>query len=308
MNITVAIPTLNRPWFALQTIREVLREKPAQLKSILVIDQTPRENIPDEALHEFLNMDKTGLIQYVTRDKPGLTAARNDALQRCETEVLLFLDDDVLLPTGFVNFHLDAYLRHPEIIGLGGPVYHSQGKVPLEDLSTKNREHGTKEHFSGRNPGRFILDWREIMVGCNHSVLRSQAIAVGGYDENIVGGYYEDSEMTERLRKYGGGTIGFSPDCWLVHLRAPSGGCRVSKNPAHSESDKLSGYMIHAMRHLQGTERVALLYRALRAGPLRKENMSKIARWPAAWIGFFLAAGNAFGNRKHVSSPFTRGG
>lgn len=303
---SVGICTLGRPESLMRTVHEVLRQDRDAILEVLVLDQTPDADLADAEQKQLENLNGEKKVRYIRREKPGLTAARNQVLSIANGQVVLFLDDDVLLPPGFIEAHLRVFQEHPRVVGLAGPVHHSRGTVPISELSVEKPGHGTGEHFTGRNPGCFVEDWREIMVGCNHSVLRESAIRAGGYEEHIVGGYYEDSEMTARLRKSGQGTIAFSPDCWLVHLRVPSGGCRIPGNRYHREAEKFYGHCLYFFRHADGKRRLKLFKTTLRAGPFRKENVLDPRRWLLAWTGWFAAWRYAWRKRKTVKSPFMK--
>jgi hypothetical protein len=63
---------------------------------------------------------------------------------------------------------------------------------------------------------------------CNGSVRRSAFLAVDGFDERFAGNSYgDDADLALRLhaRKFG---IVYDPDAWLVHVRAPFGGLRLT--------------------------------------------------------------------------------
>jgi GT2 family glycosyltransferase len=306
--ISVVICTLYRPAFALQTVHEVLKQRLCDSVkfSILVVDQTLKEDVPVESLKAINELEKKGLCRWLFVEKIGLTRARNIALLEIIDPIIVFIDDDVLLPEGYLQSITDMFKKYPEVYGIAGPVYHRKvTEYPVESLSIANREHGTGEQFSGRNPECIVLGWKDIMVGCNHAVCRSKAIEIGGYDEGIVGGYHEDTDFTFRLNNKYPGSIAFNPKVWVVHLRAPSGGCRINKNSHHSEADKLSGFCTLYFRHkLPFLEKIHLLHIILRTGPLRKENVLNLRRQPRAWVGLFCAIHDAWKHRKLVRSPF----
>ncbi|HAW21693.1 MAG TPA: hypothetical protein DCX14_16045 [Flavobacteriales bacterium] len=309
-SLTVAICTLNRTQFALNTLEEVIRQKAsvAAKVNVLVIDQTAEETIDSKLRHRIKEMVEGQICEWRFPSKVGLTTARNAALSEIKDEIVVFIDDDVLLPPGYLQSYLDMFKQYPDVYGIAGPVYHRKmAEYPVEALSLADREYGTGEQFTGRNPDVKLIGWKDIMVGCNHAIRRSKAIEVGGYDEGVVGGYHEDTDFTFRLDQAYPGCIAFNPDTWVVHLRAPSGGCRINQNNSHSEAGKLSGFCLLFFRHTTGfCGKLDVLKKILRSGPLRRENLVDLTRQPAAWAGFFSAMWDAFKYRDQVRSPFPR--
>lgn len=304
LNLTVGIATLNRPDFVIQTVKEVLAQETSCVFDVVVFDQTNQELLSSFHLNEIERLRRECGVLWLHGETIGLTAARNSILAHAHSDLVVFIDDDVLLPAGYLQSHVDVFVEYPDVVGVAGPVFHRQENAPVDSLMIEDRERGTKEHFGNRNPWALVIGWEDIMVGCNHAIRRQVVLDVGGYDEGIVGGYYEDSEISYRLRALSGGVIAFQPEAWLVHLRAPSGGCRINQNSAHTEADKLSGFHLFMIRHARGNQRLKLFRDSLRAGPLRRENLLSPWRWPAAWGGFFLSFWNAWMYRDVVKSSF----
>jgi GT2 family glycosyltransferase len=301
MEITVAIPTFRRQHAVIATIKEVMRVRSREVVAVLVLDQTPPEEHVRECRLQLDAWHATGFIRLVTLAKGNLPAARNVALREATTEIVVFLDDDVLLQDGFFAAHLSPF-ADPKVGGVAGQVFHRDFYFPLEKIENRRGAPGTAPHFAW---DQYSDDWREIMVGCNHSVRRSAAISAHGYDANIVGGYCEDGDFSYRLRN-AGWRVAYRPEAWLVHLKSPSGGCRLARNSSFSERNKLVGFTIYAFRHFHGAERMRLLCRALRAGPLRRENIVAPHRWWPAAVGYVAALRDGYRLRDEVKGISTR--
>ncbi len=88
-NISVIIPSYNRPKIVLDTIDSLMSGEvvPAE---ILVVDQSEK---PLCVEREFLNSD----IRVIYMDSPSATKARNVGIEEAKHDVLLFCDDDILV-------------------------------------------------------------------------------------------------------------------------------------------------------------------------------------------------------------------
>lgn len=146
---------------------------------------------------------------------------RNIALQSARAEIVLFIDDDVIVPPGFLDRHFQAYHSH-SWSGVTGQVYH----VDANSASSIDHPHqNSKEHFIEN----CLMSTRSF-IGCNHSIVRSAACAIGGFDEHfIASSQCEDFDFADRLADAGYHLL-YNPDCWLIHLRE-TGGTRGSHEP-----------------------------------------------------------------------------
>lgn len=306
MKISVAIPTFQRPDFALQTVREVLRVKEDEVGEILVIDQSEWEGYPASTQDEVARLVENGEVRWMFLREPNLPGARNVALAMARFPIVSFLDDDVLLPEGYFSRHQQLYSDSDQsrrVIAVCGPWHTRNASSDISKLSVSNPTHLTRPmFFVGRD---FDDDWPHHLPGGCHSVLRDAAVAVGGYDENFSGGAFsEDVEFTYRLRDSKKGRIVFSSGCWLLHINAPTGGCRILKTRRFSESKKIRGFFLIGFRRPEYRSFLKIFRGALRAGPFRKECVMFPPKLFVAGWGFLHAMAWSWRARNRIKSPF----
>jgi GT2 family glycosyltransferase len=112
--------------------------------------------------------------------------------------------------------------------------WHVDGSRPLDGLASER-------------PG-----YVEEFIGCNFSVNRSWAVALGGFDERFVRvAYRYEAEFGERAKRTGA-RIRFLPEACIRHLRVARGGTR--------------SYGEH-LRSMTPDHSVGQYYYLLRAGP-----------------------------------------
>jgi GT2 family glycosyltransferase len=306
-SITVAIPTYLRNDVLVATIRQVWNQVPLP-DELLVIDQTP---VHDPVTERFLGeAERTGRLRWIRQEQPSLTKARNRALAEASSDIVLFIDDDVELPSGFLACHL---CHHANAVAdvVSGPISGSLTRVPG---STVAQCSGPKHRaFRGLAHGESVVHGVPIIFGGNHSVRRSEAIKIGGYDERFEGSaLFEETDFAYRAFD-AGLRFTYDPAAWLHHLKAPTGGCRIPGSSAWNERAKLVSPILFALRHLNLREfplgaHLKMAKIVLRVGPLRKENVLRPWRQPAAWFALlraFLAARKS--TAAGVKSPFVSG-
>jgi GT2 family glycosyltransferase len=275
---SVAIPTFLREAVLVETLEQLLRQSPPA-NEVIVVDQTAHH---DEATEGWLRKHaEGGRIRWLKQPHPNLPKARNRALVEAKSEVVIFIDDDVVLEPGFVRHHLDNY-RDPRVAAVAGRVIQAKGwAMPYRQRPWPR----LLDYRFFRLDGTARVEGIASFCGCNHSVRRAKALAVGGYDERYSGwAYREDSDAAIRLWK-SGAIIVFDPRASLLHLSAPAGGCRVNEGRRPLPGWALS-YPAHyfAMRHLfPGPQFWADLFlRNVRRYVLTKKNVLTPGRLPAA--------------------------
>ena len=288
--VAIAIPSYLREQVLLETLRQVVALDPPA-DEVLVIDQTAEHEPETDLILRAWDQSKT--IRWIKHSPANLPGARNRAVSECSCDIIIFIDDDVNLPVDFVARHVAAH-REAHFAAITGPVY-----GPL--LPGKPSREGT-----GNSVDVEPVVQQDHLYGGNFSIRKGIFVACGGFDEQYVASAnYEENDFARRLMK-SGYKIGYAADACLLHLKAPSGGCRIPGNRRNAEWTKSVCYLLFAFRHAQSAaEFGSIFWGALRAGPLRKENILKPWLLPVALLSFVYAAAQGFKrSRKRVQSPF----
>jgi glycosyltransferase involved in cell wall biosynthesis len=207
---SVIIPTRNRPQYleaALQSL--AFQDIGADSYEVLVVDDGPS---PDtRAVTASVARRSRVRIGYVEREgTPGLNSARNTGIAAAEASLIVFVDDDVEAPRGWLRELVAGRHRHPGYQAFGGPI-----RLRLE---------GSQLRMCGREtPPITTLDAglqdREIDLvwGANMAIDRSAVELAGFFDPGVPYGFDED--MWERRLRAAGGRIMYVARAWLVHRR-----------------------------------------------------------------------------------------
>lgn len=216
MNISVIIPTLNRP----QVLQETLESVSKQLKlpfEVIIIDQSDSEET-GTVCKEF------HFVKYYHNNFKSLTHARNIGIRESKGDIIVFIDDDVELLPGYFEYVLESFQAKPEAIAFCGNVINSK---PFRGLNNVIRKAFLFDHSSDdmtilpnflatsftKNPS----DYREVfwMTGCNFCVKKS-ALQQVMFDEKLIKyALAEDRDFSYRLSKQG--KIYFNPHMKLIH-------------------------------------------------------------------------------------------
>ena len=121
LKIAVAIPTKNRLDDLIRAIESV-KKQTCQPHELIIVDQSvtgiARAHI-DDLLRDYPDIK----LKYIlNQGLTGLTAAKNLAIRSSASDILLFIDDDIILDENFLWEITRVYERYPELDGVGGVV------------------------------------------------------------------------------------------------------------------------------------------------------------------------------------------
>jgi glycosyltransferase involved in cell wall biosynthesis len=139
---------------------------------------------------------------YLFAARPNRALARNAGIAATTAEIVLFVDDDVVLPPFFVAAHARAHAAATSPHIVSGPIIN----VPAAGVRP------VPTFFNGSNA---------YFCTCNVSVPRGALEAVGGFDESFDKYGWEDTELGVRLRN-SGVRRRFAWEAYLWHIKPPA--------------------------------------------------------------------------------------
>ena len=225
--ISVVIATYGREQALVDSINDILKQDYSNFE-VIVIDQTANhEPDTDRFLKE---TSAAGKIQLYTLDWASLPGARNYGVRLAKGDVILFVDDDVEIPAGFLQAHAKNYDR-PVVGGVAGRVFdrmkladHASG-LEIQDLPPEAMDPAIAWYHI--NLVHTVKPQQVLSArGCNMSYRREIFFNEGiWFDERYRGSAVrEESDVGLNIRKtkY---LIWYDPTAHLVHLGEETGGC-----------------------------------------------------------------------------------
>lgn len=251
--ISVIIPTYGREQALIDSINDVLKQDYEEYE-LIVVDQTAQH---EPETQSFLDeMAAIGKIRLFKLDWASLPGARNYAVRRAKGEIMLFLDDDVELPAGFLAAHAKNYDR-PEVGGVAGRVLdrmkladHDAG-LEIQDLPPEAMDPGIAWYHI--NLVHTVKPQQVLSArGCNMSYRREIFFDEGiWFDERYRGSAVrEESDFGLKIRKtkY---MIWYDPSAELVHLGEETGGCHdISTKSLKYQMTFYHNHFLMGLKHL----------------------------------------------------------
>lgn len=239
MTISVIIPTKNRLKDLLNTIRTVLIQTYLP-NEIIIVDQNVSSEIKDEVMALLNNSDVSKrdniAVKYIHDPQiTGLTQARNRGIEKNESDIVLFLDDDVMLEKDFILNIVEIYRNYPYIYGASGIITNYQtsliGKIyyilfwlgafkDQRSIIYTNSKYSTKEYVKVSKLSGGLTSYKK------------EVFQKFIFDENFIGyGLSEDFDFSFRVsQEY---KIVIAPKARLQHIGSATGKINrenISKN------------------------------------------------------------------------------
>ena len=202
--ISVIVPTRDRPGIVAETVGGLrLQDSPADEHEIVVVDDgsSPRVDQPV--------VDPRGpRISVVRLEGKGRSAARNRGADVARGAVVLFVDDDISVGTGFVRAHLGAQEEWPGSLIVGAI------SLPASALDTPFGRFRQELERRGLPSGRGPVTAPNFCAAGNVSISRARFLELGGFDPMLRSS--EDQDLALR-HSAAGGQIIFLPEAEGIH-------------------------------------------------------------------------------------------
>ena len=195
MRISVVIATKDRSTYLARALASLEQQAHAPSFEAIVVDNGSNDDT--KAVTDRQAARGTYPVRYVFEPEPNRGKARNRGVEVASGYIVLFMDDDVQLPPGFLAAHEAAHSTSNLVVN--GPIIN----VP----SYEDRPKPVPANYS-----------RAFLCTCNVSIPKHAIDAVGGFDEAFRLYGWEDTELGVRLRE-AGMRWKFAWNAYLWHIK-----------------------------------------------------------------------------------------
>ena len=210
--VSYIIPTMFRQDYTLQLLED-LKNQTYKLTQVIVVDATPVIH-RDESIYIQKEYPFELIVKW--QESKGSCRARNEAIALCTGDYIVFGDDDIRVPSNFIESHIQFLQTNNSGACNGLDIRADHQKQNLQDLENKLTNIGDK---------RWIAGCAQMFSNANSCVKREFVTQLIGNDINFDGGYGEDSDFGMSLSKIGV-TVLHNPFSVNLHLKPPIGGYR----------------------------------------------------------------------------------
>lgn len=210
--VSYIIPTMMRQDFTLNLLNDLENQtyKPSE---VIVVDATP-ENARDASLYNASNYSFN--VKFKWQTSKGSCRARNEAIDLCTGDYIVFGDDDVRLQPQFIENHIRLLQTYNAEACNGLDIRADHQQQTLKDLDIKLKAFDNQ---------RWKVGAAQSFSNANSCVSKRVVDLLIGNDINYDGGYGEDSDFGMAITKLGV-TVLHNPFSANLHLKPPIGGYR----------------------------------------------------------------------------------
>jgi GT2 family glycosyltransferase len=216
--VTIVVPTAGRPERVSACVDALLRSSDTaecKVSAVLVVDNDPTPG-PDLGLAR----DDDPPVRLLREPSPGAARARNRGLAAATTEIVVFVDDDIVVGEDWLDT-LVAPLVAAEVVATVGPISLDTGPTRPRWL-TPHLEHWYSALDLGPTTRR--LGPGERGWSANLAVRRAEAMDAGGFDRRLGPGtdigYGEDVDLQARLVADGRAVV-YAAGAGVTHCVGP---------------------------------------------------------------------------------------
>lgn len=232
--VSVIIPTYNRKDSLLRTLDSLARQTyPADRFEVIVVDDGGNDGTEEVVQRRF-----PFVFHYLRQSNQGATAARNWGVEHCQSEYLIFLDDDIEVASNSVRALVDALTAQQKTIILGD--LHLPPELVKRSPFTNSESRG----MLGRGQDRFV-PFLECLTGLL-AIRKSDFFSLGLF-QDPTGGWpnWDDVDFGYRAHQAGfqfwrsGAAVGFHWDYSAIDFKAA---CERWRRAGRSASRLLAKY------------------------------------------------------------------
>jgi glycosyltransferase involved in cell wall biosynthesis len=210
--VSLVIPTMKRQEYT-QLLLNDHKNQTYQITEAVIVDATPKEE-RDNKYYRQEDFNFTVKVKWQTTK--GSCRARNEAMELCSGDYIIFADDDIRIQPSFVENHIKLLQTYNAAACNGLDIMAENVNQNLNDL---------KSRLASLGKGRWRVGVSPMFSNANSCVRRDYITKLIGNDINFDGGYGEDADFGLSIIKKGGVLL-HNPFSANLHLKPPVGGYR----------------------------------------------------------------------------------
>lgn len=205
--VSVVIPTHNRSDALAATLSKLAEQDFDESWEVVVVNNLCTDDTDEVVRGQGFPVP----LRLVHEKKPGAAAARNRGASAARGEILIFIDNDILVPTDFIRLHVETLRANPTCWFIG----RVRNPPELRESAFGRYRDDLHESYFQNLPDEGFVDHGGA-TGANWALRREEFFCAGGFDEAYTIASCEDSELALRARKKGFRTL-LNPKSVVLH-------------------------------------------------------------------------------------------
>jgi GT2 family glycosyltransferase len=226
VRIAVVIPTKNRPLDLVKALKSIFIQSriPDQL---VIVDQSP-SNLSKAAVNLLMRENKKIYLVYIHDTKiNGLVEAKQVSLKYLRSDIVLFLEDDIVLESDYIRQIELGFLRNPNMIGCSGFITNQPNSNKINKFLFFIFHRGIFDDSR--------MSLKHKYIGYNNKLIASDKISggVSAWRREVFSAIkfdiyndfhmFEDIDFSTRVFRHYGNRLFINPNARLSHYFSPIG-------------------------------------------------------------------------------------
>ena len=203
---SVVIATHNRAQILEKCLSALANQTISKREYEIILTDDGSTDNTNEIVNRFIKNNPEVQMNYTYQENSGPAKARNRGIEYSKGELILFTDDDCIVPTNWIEVLAKQYVIHPEIAGAGGwyeypPDLYKKSEFVYYSMYSHYRIYGERIKTEEINNNIFLKN--PSGNTSNMSYRKDILEKVGGFDETINFVGLVDWELKKRIMDLG---------------------------------------------------------------------------------------------------------
>jgi len=212
--VAIIVTAFNKIDFTVACLKSIQSHRPVCSFEVVLVD--------DGSIDETEGVTKQipGLRCLRNPDNLGFLRSANRGASMARGKYLYFLNNDAEVQAGTIDALLEVLVRDPSASVAGSKIVYPAGH--LQEAGAVLNTDGTAElvglNDSPDNPNFNFMREVDYCSGASFMIERERFEALGGFDDTFAPAYFEDADLSLRIRSAGGRIIYQPASCVSHHL------------------------------------------------------------------------------------------
>ncbi|MFO1350644.1 MAG: glycosyltransferase [Gammaproteobacteria bacterium] len=210
--VSIVIPVYNQHLFTFRCLQSVQTETHALAYETIVVDDASQ----DETAAMLAAMQGVSVVR--NEANLGFIGACNRGAQAARGEFLLFLNNDTVVQTGWLDALVETFSRRPDAGLVGARLIYPDGRLQ-EAGGIVWRDGSAWNYGRGDDPDRPQYGYLREADYCSGACLvirRTLFLTLGMFDPYYAPAYYEDTDLAFKVRA-AGKRVYYQPRAVVIH-------------------------------------------------------------------------------------------